>query len=362
MRLLTGGWGVFPADRGKGTSIRWKPYQRRHPYYVEVSRWQREHPTAGVALPFGPANGDTIGCDLDTDDPIEAAQMNEIVNCVFGPSPIVRVGQWPRTLRLYRGQRIGSGRVGSLEILGRGHYAVLYGVHPDTREPYRHVGRAELLDLKPTDLPTITPSQVRALCRELEGSQPPLHRTGVIGPTGLRLFDAMKGASKGQRHIAMFCIASAYRGYGRSRREALEAVRQASARCIPPYAQKHAEDIVDWVFVHLPPGFPTETTPRVLRIAHMRATTAPWPMERGSLRYRQFLAMCADLQQSRGDIPIALPQPALATILACSHQAVSKMIAKAVCAQLLQVADPNYEKGRQAKLYRFNGSKTVWLH
>jgi len=56
-----------------------------------------------------------------------------------------------------------------MRLLARGPYAILYGLHPLTGEPYRQVGSKQLLDTKPFHLPVITSRQVDAFRLELAG-------------------------------------------------------------------------------------------------------------------------------------------------------------------------------------------------
>lgn len=365
-RYYQRGYTAFPVE-GKTAITPWKRFQRRQPYLHEVDAWERNFPSAGTAIAFGPGNNGLVGLDLDFDQPSEAATANEIADEILGRSPINRVGRWPRTMRLYRGRRVVNTNLGKVEILARGRYGVLHGVHPITQEPYRHVGTDYLFDIKPGDLPPITPNQIKTLQSELVAAGLIALHDGPngarSGATGLTLREALAGVSIGQRHQAVSCVAYAYRGYGRSLEDALAAAETTARRCTPPYSGRKAAEVVHWAYSHLPPGQPSDTVPRILRVAHSRAVLAPFPAGAGSPRYRDFLALCQDLQRFRGARPIVLPQPQLAQLLGCSHQAVSKMIATAVLSGDLARETDHYEIGKKAKTYRWLGAGApVRLH
>ncbi len=95
--LSNKGWGVIPATDGKATRIPWKRYQREQPNWLERKRWREKFRDGGVMLPFGPVNDCVIGVDNDEDDGDRAAGINETIAEVLGPSPVIRVGRWPRT-------------------------------------------------------------------------------------------------------------------------------------------------------------------------------------------------------------------------------------------------------------------------
>lgn len=169
--------------------------------------------------------------------------------------------------------------------------------------------------------------------------------------------DAINGVTQGRRHQAMLCIASACRGWGHSKAKASEAVTLAAARCTPPYPVAEALDLVGWCYAHLPAGAlppAPHGIPTVLWIAYQHARVNAHPD--GSQRYRLFVSMARDLQRLRAAEPIVLPQPLLAQILGCSHQAISRMIHRALDDDsLLVIADSNYRPGALAKRYRYVG-------
>lgn len=366
MRLWESGWSFIPVE-GKlpvwdgRQRLRWKPYQDRPPTENEVLDWVKGFPNAGVALVLQRGQ---IAFDFDEDDPDSAAGLGEIADEIFGPSPIQRVGRWPRHVRLYQGQRITSQNIGALQVLTRGKYVVMSGIHPDTGEPYKRYGQ-ELYDLRAADLPTITRKQIAAFRAATLGLGTPhtsVRRTSThVGATGLTLAAAMEGIAKGHRRDAIFCIASACRGAGLPIETARAFAREANARCKPPRPVNAVMDLVTWCYDTFPPGTSQQTgrldiagVPKVLCVALEHAKNAP-VIHHGPKRYRLLTGIAHDLQRYLPDQPIALPQKALGRALRCSHNLVGKMIQRARRENLLVSADDDYQIGVLAKKYWWKG-------
>ncbi|HVO24171.1 MAG TPA: bifunctional DNA primase/polymerase, partial [Candidatus Margulisiibacteriota bacterium] len=228
--LCERGWFPIPAA-GKEPCIRWEEYERRQPSALEVLGWARQFPTANIALVLGPAAG-VVALDFDADDGAEAMRLGDIADEIFEPSPIVRVGRYPRHVRLYQAKRIPSQQFGSVEALAGGRLVTAYGIHPDTNEPYHYCGSASLIDIRPTDLPRLTGKQVEEFRCEVLGQSARQVQARADdrprGSTGMTLDEAMRGVRVGSRHRAMFTIASALRGAGSSEAEAVQAVIERS--------------------------------------------------------------------------------------------------------------------------------------
>lgn len=76
--------------------------------------------------------------DCDADDPTVSRELECITVEQFGETPLLRVGQQPRWLRLYRSPTpVGSAKAPRrLELLGAGRQVVAFGYHPCTGGPY----------------------------------------------------------------------------------------------------------------------------------------------------------------------------------------------------------------------------------
>ena len=113
------------------------------------------------------------GIDVDV---LDAAIVNSIVALIertLGPTPVVRIGQPPKTLLVYRSDQpfrkvqtpqlfFPDGTTAKVEVLADGQQFVAHGDHPSTGEPYRWLG-ATPADFPVRRLPTVTEAQARAI-------------------------------------------------------------------------------------------------------------------------------------------------------------------------------------------------------
>lgn len=362
--LLRKGWSPIPCT-GKAPWVPWKEYLHRQPSDLEVRAWSMDYPTANTAIVLGTVPG-VVAVDFDEDDVVEAMRLGEAADEILGPSPVVRVGRYPRHVRLYRARRVRSRRFGNIEVLGQGHLIMAYGIHPDTDEAYRYPGDA-LINLRPTDLPRITARQVEQLRDEVLrlDAQVPQHGAirGMEHSSDLTLDECLGGVKQGHRNQAMVKIAAIFRAAGKPEAEAIKAVLDAASRCSPPYPTRDAESAVRWCYRAVPAG-PSQTRnprgdspppiPRVLRIAKHRAEERLDPMVGGSRLYQTLIAMARDLQNLTGAAPIGVPQPTFARLLKCTPQYVSMMLRRAQRDGFLTLANPAYKPGAVSKLYYAN--------
>lgn len=130
-------------------------------------------PAPGV----GSTTGEQIVIDLDTmyeplrDDMLIWLKNNNLL------SPLQRQGKAPKLALIYRTNdhitKLYSraftieGTKNQIEVLGHGQQYIMYGVHPDTKQPYTWLGQ-EPLDIDFKDLPLITAKQIEELIAEFE--------------------------------------------------------------------------------------------------------------------------------------------------------------------------------------------------
>ncbi|MEE3098466.1 MAG: bifunctional DNA primase/polymerase, partial [Pseudomonadota bacterium] len=142
---------------------------------AQVEAWASAFPDHGVGL----RTGGLVGVDIDLLDPDLAHEAEAIACRVLGPTPLVRVGRWPKRLLLYRtGTPFRKIQVPGLEILGRGQQFVAFGIHPDTAEPYHWPEDDTPLDVALDDLPAVTEAQCEAFAGEIAALSPEPRRGG----------------------------------------------------------------------------------------------------------------------------------------------------------------------------------------
>jgi hypothetical protein len=114
--------------------------------------------------------GRIVAVDIDVLDAKIANEIKLLAVRSLGATPFVRVGKAPKTMLLYqieqpiRKRKVGTFASGgftnqAVEILGQGQQFAAYGVHPDTREPYRWPERS-LEDATLAELPVVTEAQI----------------------------------------------------------------------------------------------------------------------------------------------------------------------------------------------------------
>src|SRR5690349_10914085 len=125
-----------------------------------IRRWatlEREMPNTGIYCQT------VCAIDIDFDDPVLAEELARAAKRTLGGKPLVRIGQSPRVLLLYRCNTpirselfYFTGPEGNnfhVDILGAGTQFVAFGYHPNGSR-YRWVG-ASPLNVPMRDLPLI---------------------------------------------------------------------------------------------------------------------------------------------------------------------------------------------------------------
>lgn len=108
-----------------------------------------------------------IGIDIDLLASEEIARAIEaLAKQRLGDTPAVRIGRAPKRLLVYRAVAPFAGfKYPPIEVLGLGQQFVVYGIHPDTGQPYEWPVDS-LADLNLDELPAITEAQARAFAEE----------------------------------------------------------------------------------------------------------------------------------------------------------------------------------------------------
>ena len=165
-RLLERGYSIIPIIPGTkkpgffqhGVWVGLEAWTKRFDGRASLNRERKQWGLNGTGLGVlgGPASGDLVAVDIDTEDPpIVAALLT-----ILPPTEVKKAGARGETWFYYgpgiastswsiNGKRI-------VEILAAGRQSVLPPtVHPDTRAPYRWLGPETLEDLRPQELPPL---------------------------------------------------------------------------------------------------------------------------------------------------------------------------------------------------------------
>ncbi|WP_132250217.1 PriCT-2 domain-containing protein [Methylobacterium segetis] len=144
----------------------------------EIERWAIAEPGCTNT---GLLCGALVGVDIDVLQPDLAAAVTERAHDLLGPTPFVRIGREPKVLLGYRLEipvdKIQTAALTfsddsaekptKVEVLARGQQFVGFGIHPDTRAPYRWPD-ASPLTLDFADLPETTEGALRQFVAEAE--------------------------------------------------------------------------------------------------------------------------------------------------------------------------------------------------
>jgi hypothetical protein len=168
LRLVANGYRVIPVKAGE-----------KRP---GINGWQESHATPGMVRKWakeGFANGN-IGIvtasnpaiDIDVYDAQMAEKMEAWCLAEFGDTP-VRIGRAPKRLLMYYADTPftkmfttfadARGTKHKIEVLGEGQQFVAYGIHPDTKQPFRWMSMDEPLDTPADMLPTLTIEMASAM-------------------------------------------------------------------------------------------------------------------------------------------------------------------------------------------------------
>ena len=159
LRLLENGYEPLPI-----LPLSKKPVLRRWSTIsidvASVEQWARQYAGAGVGL----RTGTLVGIDVDLIDPDLAHHVAQLVRDRLGAT-LVRVGQWPKRLLLYRTDApFAKMSLPGIEVLASGQQLVAFGIHPGTNQPYYW------LDDTPLDVPLdALPLVDRRMCEDLLG-------------------------------------------------------------------------------------------------------------------------------------------------------------------------------------------------
>jgi Bifunctional DNA primase/polymerase, N-terminal len=153
-----------------------------------VARHLAAHPEDSIALACGTK---ITAIDIDETDPDRALQIHLAAIAVLGDTPLVRYGEFPRRVLVYRTREpMDTARFGKFDVLGRGSKFVAYGIHPVTGKPYYwpedNPADTDLQSLPAVDKPDIERFLERI--RDASPKKPPAiaqSRRPAVKPEGL---------------------------------------------------------------------------------------------------------------------------------------------------------------------------------
>lgn len=155
----------------------WQRHCDRKTQPFELAVW-KNWPGCGVGIACGLVGG----LDLDILEPELAAELEALARGELGDTPAIRIGRAPKRLLLYRQAKpFAKMPRHPLEWLGRGSQFVAYGIHPDTREPYRWPFE-ELHEIRLDRLPVVTEEQARAFLDKAMQLIPADLKVSRLGP------------------------------------------------------------------------------------------------------------------------------------------------------------------------------------
>lgn len=150
----------------------WNELADRSAMQEEIEQWRLQNGGGGVGLVFG--NDPVIGIDLDWSDEATAREAYATTTTLLGPTPLVRVGDWPKTFLFYAVApdfHEPTTRHEGFETYTYGGQCVLFGRHPrgfDYTWP-----KKSPLEISPHELPVVDSPKLCTLRATLLKLPPP---------------------------------------------------------------------------------------------------------------------------------------------------------------------------------------------
>ena len=168
-QLVDAGWpAVLPLKPGtkRPAFSRWQVFNTRRPTAAQVDAWAELFPDGGVGHAAG---HDLLFVDLDFKERSAAATARQALLDHLRYSPLLRVGQEPKSMAFYRlppNHGLSSCSFQGLQLFATTGQVVLLGIHPETHQPY-HWPDAHPTEAGPAETPLVTPRQVDAFLESL---------------------------------------------------------------------------------------------------------------------------------------------------------------------------------------------------
>ncbi len=110
--------------------------------------------------------------DIDIMDPPAAVLAGNLADLIFGPTPLIRIGQAPKQVRIYRNSGdIRSRKLHPVEIFSGSGQIVAFGWHHKAERPYLWINCSPLdIAADSADIPKIAQAQIDKFTHEIIGS------------------------------------------------------------------------------------------------------------------------------------------------------------------------------------------------
>jgi hypothetical protein len=171
-RLIDNGYSAIPVWPGgkEASCTAWNQFAFQLPSRRHLTRWERSRADHSIGI----VAGRVIGIDIDVLDQDKAARLFGLAIGHCGATPLIRIGRAPKRILVYRAKGIIPSRsvaleCGNIDVIGESRQFVAYGIHPDTKQPYRwDEGESDPLH-KPVDsLPELDLWQIEVFLRAAE--------------------------------------------------------------------------------------------------------------------------------------------------------------------------------------------------
>jgi AAA domain/Primase C terminal 2 (PriCT-2)/Bifunctional DNA primase/polymerase, N-terminal len=185
-RYLNGMWRDYPG---------WNRHSVRSTTDHELAIWS-QWPDAGIGI----VTGSIVGVDIDVHDAELASRLERLAREILGETPLLRIGQAPKRLLVYRSAQPLKGiKAHPIEALGLGQQLVAFAVHPDTHQPYLWPDESPA-DMPAEQLPEIDETTLRIFLDQAQALVPPDLRPGRLpGESTARAGAVIAGDLRGTR-------------------------------------------------------------------------------------------------------------------------------------------------------------------
>jgi hypothetical protein len=173
---------ITPTTHGDKSPIvkEWEKLAANPPDEYEIARWASLYPTAGIGYVYG-GNEHVLGVDLDFLDEEKANRAFARTKSILVPSPLLRIGRYPKRLLLYRynGPELPGKNFGGFELFYSSGQTILFGIHPHTGRSYEWA-LGDPREIGPSDLPEVSNEQILELINALRPLHEPKKRAGKL--------------------------------------------------------------------------------------------------------------------------------------------------------------------------------------